>query len=199
MRTVAARYKVVRTLGGTGYTDVALVLERPSPTHQHLRRRRRRPDADDTVVLHHRSFRPLVELAELEAYAAQLESAAAHGEKGTLWYFVTTKARRDGTVAVSLFDRWFDGQRLRCEERAHREFDSADDAASTAAGIDFTAELQAWAEQRNDEREARCRDAGIDELVQDDQSHETAAAALELAALLAHVTGRAPPDGGHQT
>jgi hypothetical protein len=185
MPTEGPRYRVVRTLGGVGYTDVALVLTHP-PARRH-RLGRHAAGGDDTVVLHHRAFRPLSELAELEAYAAQLESAAGHGERGRLWYFVTSGARRDGTVVVSLFDRWFDGQRLRCEERAHREFDSSDEA-SASASVEFTAELQAWAEQRNDVREARCREAGGDELLAGERSAETAAGASELADLLAWIS-----------
>jgi hypothetical protein len=179
------RYEVVRTLGGAGYTDVALVLTRSADKPHRFARHR--PQEDTTLVLHHEVFRPLSELAELESYAAQLERAAAHAEAGAFWYFVTTKAHRDGTVEVSLFDRWFDGRKLRCEERAHREFSSRDESVETAA-VDFTAGLQAWAEHRNEEREAACREAAGHEDVEDTQAAQSAAGALELSALLASVT-----------
>ncbi|HWH12148.1 MAG TPA: hypothetical protein VG165_13545 [Solirubrobacteraceae bacterium] len=88
---------------------------------------------------------------------------------------------------MSLFDRWFDGRHVRCEQRAHREFDSADDAGASAA-VDFTAGLQAWAEQQNDAREARCREVGGDEVLEAEQSAQAASAAAELAALLAEIS-----------
>ncbi|HEX3875225.1 MAG TPA: hypothetical protein VHW26_13815 [Solirubrobacteraceae bacterium] len=185
----APRYEVVRTLGGAGYTDVALVVTRSAAGHHRHLGRRHDPAGDDTIVLYHRAFRPLSELVELEAYAAQLESAAKHAARGHLWCFVTTAAHRDGTVEVSLFDRWFDGRQVRCEQRASREFDSTDEA-SAAAALDFTAGLQAWAEQHNDAREAGCRERGGDELLEAERSEQTAAGARDLAALLAGVNRR---------
>jgi hypothetical protein len=188
MHGYAPRYEVRRTLGGKGFTDVALVLTR-SPAarrrfaaHHHTE--------DDTVVLHHHVFRPLSELAELEAYAAQLETAARHAEQGRLWYFLTTRPHADGTVEVSLFDRWFDGRHLRCEQRAHSEFDSSDEA-SAAASVEFTASLQAWAEQQNAAREARCRELDGGEQLEAERAAETRDAGRELADLLAGVTRRA--------
>lgn len=185
--SLASGSNVVRTLAGAGFTDVALVLTRTSDRRHRLGRHH---DADrDTVVLHHRALRPLLELAAREAYAGQRERAATYADRDHLWYFVTTTGRRDGTVAVSLFDRWLDGRRLRCEERGHRVFDSPD-APSSAASIDFTAGLQAWAEQSNDAREARCREIAEDELLEAERSGENAAGARALAALLAGVSRR---------
>jgi hypothetical protein len=175
----------VRTLGGVSYTDVALVLRNGSPGHRRFGRRND-PDEVDAVVLYHRAFSPLSELAELEAYAAQLESAADHGERGDLWYFVTTRPQRSGIVEVSLFDRWFDGRHVRCEQLAHAEFDSTDET-SAAASLDFAAGLQAWAEAGNDAREARCREAGGEERLEAEQAQQTDAVARELAALLAGI------------
>jgi hypothetical protein len=186
MRAGGPRYTVVRTLGGAGHTDVALVRTRPAPRHRRLGLRHE-PATDDTVTLHHRAFRPLSELADLEAYAAQLQAAAGYAERGQLWCFVTTKARADGVVEVSLFDRWFDGRHVRCEQRAHREFDSSEEDSATEA-VDFTAGLQAWAEQQNDAREARCRERSGDEIVDAEQAAQTTAGAADLAALLAHVS-----------
>jgi hypothetical protein len=179
---------VIRTLGGKAFTDVALVLTRSSVAG-HRFAARHHPADDDTVVLHHRVFRPLSELAELEAYAAQLEAAAAHAEQGRLWYFVTTRPHADGTVEVSLFDRWFDGHHVRCEQRAHGEFDSSDDASS-AASVEFAASLQAWAEQQNAAREARCRELDGDALLEAERAAQTLAGAQDLAALLAGVSRR---------
>jgi hypothetical protein len=192
MRANAARYEVVRTLGGKTFTDVALVLRRPSGGRRRFGARHD-PADDDLIVLHHRAFRPLSELAELEAYAAQLETAATHAARGRLWYFVTTRPHADGIVEVALFDRWFDGRHVRCEQRAHGEFDSTDEAAA-AASVEFTASLQAWAEQQNATREARCRELDGDEVLEAERAAQTATAARALAALLAGVSR--PDDRG---
>jgi hypothetical protein len=183
MEAPALRYEVVRTLGGSSFTDVALVLRRSTSVTHRFGARHHHAD-DDTVVLHHRVFRPVAELAELEAYAAQLEIAAANAARGQLWYFVTTRPHADGTVEVTLFDRWFDGRQVHCEQRAHGEFDSSDEASS-AASIEFAATLQAWAEHQNDGREARCRELGGDELLEAEQAAQALTGARELASLLA--------------
>jgi hypothetical protein len=52
---------------------------------------------------------------------------------------------------------------------------------------EFLAELQAWAEQRNDEREASCLDAAAEETTRTERSIERAAAADQLARILASV------------
>jgi hypothetical protein len=184
------RFSVVRTLGGTSYTDVALVRTSGArPHHGHLHRR----VPDETVVVHHRTFRPLLERTELEAYAGQLEQAADHGNTGSLWYFVTTTARPDGTVAVSLYDRWFDGTRLRCERQIQREFDVQAET-SVAPSLEFAAGLRAWADARNADRDALLLEANADEVVQTERSGATASAAADLADLLASV-GRPGPAG----
>ena len=143
---------------------------------------------------HHRSFKPRLELAELETYAAQLESAAEHGNDGTLGCFVRTEARDDGTVRVKLYERWFDGQHLRCEQLADREFDSTAEDALVASS-EFLAELQAWAEQRNQEQDldavARQSVEAAHERARTQRSTERAAAADELAQILAGVNKHA--------
>jgi hypothetical protein len=142
----------------------------------------------DAVVLAHRTFRPMFELAEMEAYAAQLERAAAHANEGTFGCFVDAGQRDDGIVRVTLYERWFDGQRLRCEELASRDFDATEpDALRSSA--EFLTELQAWAEERNEQREARYREAAADDRDRVERATERDDAARELAQILeAHNT-----------
>ena len=180
-------YSVVRDTRRPGYTDVALV--RNSAPHGALDRLRHheRPDA---IVLHHRTFRPMLELAELEAYAAQLERAAAHGNEGTLGCFVETEKGEDGIVGVALYERWFDGRRLRCEQLAGRDFDSTADNAVVDSS-EFLAELRDWAERRNDERESSDREAATEDAARTERSAERAAAAAELNQILSALNERA--------
>jgi hypothetical protein len=153
---------------------------------EHLLHHERR----DAIVLHHRTFRPMLELAELEAYAAQLEHAAEHGNEGTLGCFVETENGEDGIVRVALYERWFDGRRLRCERLAGRDFDSTADNAVVDSS-EFLAELQVWAERRNDEREASHREAATEDAVRTERSIERATAAAELDRILSGLNDRA--------
>jgi hypothetical protein len=180
-------YGVVRDTGRPGYTDVALIrCATPHGVVDHLLHHERR----DAIVLHHRTFRPMLELAELEAYAAQLERAAEHGNGGTLGCFVETENRDDGVVRVTLYDRWFDGQRLRCEQLAGRDFDSTADNAVVDSS-EFLAEVRDWAERRNDERDASYRDAATEDAARAERSVERAAAAAELDRILSGLNERA--------
>lgn len=137
----------------------------------------------DAVVLYHGSFRPLLELAVLEAYAAQLEQAAAHGNAGTLGCFVDISTHGDGVVRVALFERWFDGEHLRCEQLAAREFESTAERVVVDAA-EFLADLRAWAETRNEEREANGRNALAAEIARSERAMDRAEAAAELASIL---------------
>jgi hypothetical protein len=179
-------YSVVRDLGGPSYADVALI--RSSGPHGVLDQLLQR-DRRDTVVLHHRTFRPKFELLALEAYAARLERTAEHGNNGTLGCFVDAEPRRNGIVHVTLYERWFDGQHLRCERLAGRDFDSTDESALVASS-EFQAELQAWAEQRNHDRDAAYLDAAAEEAAQTERAAERANAAHELARILTSVNKR---------
>lgn len=179
-------YSVVRDLGGPSYADVALI--RSSGPHGVLDQLLHR-DRRDTLVLHHRTFRPKFELMELEAYAAQLERAAEHGNCGTLGCFVDTEPLRDGTVHVTLYERWFDGRYLRCKRLSRRHFDPADDSTLVESS-EYHAELQAWAERRNDERDTGYLDALAEESARCERSVERAQAARELAQILAGLNQR---------
>jgi hypothetical protein len=181
------RYRVVRDLSRPGFADVALVRD---TEHRTRFRRLRHRDASDAAVLHHRAFRPMLELAAMEAYAAQLELTAEHGNAGTLGCFVQTAEGDDGTVRVILWERWFDGHRLHCEMLAGRRFDASDDQALVASS-EFLTEVQAWAQERNDERELQQIDDALREQDQVQRASERAEAATQLAQILAsHNAGR---------
>jgi hypothetical protein len=126
----------------------------------------------------------MLQLAAMETYAAQLERAAQHGNDGTLGCFVACEQGDDGTVRVKLWERWFDGRRLRCEQLAGREFDASDDDAVVASS-EFLAELQAWAQDRNDERETQRLEDAVDEQDRAERASERAEAASQLAEILA--------------
>jgi hypothetical protein len=179
-------HSVVRDMGGPGYVDVALVRSAvPHGVLSHLLHHER----GGAIVIYHRSFRPLLELSELEAYAGQLEQVAAHGNAGTLGCFVDICDQPGGIVQVALYERWFDGVHLRCERLAVREFEAAADHALVDSA-EFVTELRAWAEQRNDERDASDQDARDAETERTERAIDRAEAARELAQLLNTVDQR---------
>jgi hypothetical protein len=174
-------YSVVRDLGGPARADVALV--RSSGPHGVLERLLHKPPGD-AVVLAHRTFRPMFELSDMEAYAAQLQRAATHGNEGTLGCFVDTKQGEDGTVRVALYERWFDGQRLRCDELACRDFDATEPDA-VASSAEFLTELQSWAADRNDQQELDYLEAAAQDRDRVERATERSDAARDLAQILA--------------
>jgi hypothetical protein len=175
------QYRVVRDIGGPSYADVALVrFPAPHGVLEHLLHREHR----DALVLAHRTFRPMFELTEMEAYATQLERAAKHGNEGTLGCFVDTDQRDGGVVRVALYERWFDGRRLQCERLATRDFDAADPDALVASS-EFLTELQAWASDRNDERETAYIEAAVQDSDRAERATEREDAARQLAEILA--------------
>ena len=179
--TAGYHWSVVREVARPGYVDVALIrCVEPHGVLKRLRRHERR----GAVVLHHRTFRPLLELAQLEAYAAQLERAAEHANEGTLGCFVETEQRDAGIVRVALYERWFDGQRLHCEQLAGRDFDASDGSAVVASS-ELLAELRAWAEERNEDREMSAASAAVEETARTERASERTEAADQLARILA--------------
>jgi hypothetical protein len=173
-------YSVVRDIAGPGFADVALIrCSEPRGVLAHLLNHDRR----DALVLHHRSFRPISELAELEAYAGQVERAAEHANNGTYGCFVETEQRDDTVVRVALYERWFDGEHLRCEPLAVQDFDSIEDDALVQSAA-FLAGLRAWAEERNEEREAGYLDAAIAEAVRRERLIERIETGDQLARIL---------------
>jgi len=141
------RYRVTRCWDRAGYLRVALVREAPRRDHRPAAAER------DHIVVAQRTFRARFELFELEAYAAQLERAAEHGNRGTLGSFVEIEPSADGAVSVTLYERWFKGRHLRCEQLASRRFDADQDDALVASA-EYLVELQDQAAQRNRQREA---------------------------------------------
>jgi hypothetical protein len=180
----AFSYEVKRDVWGAGRTDVSLVRQAPSP---HRRSLLRRAHGEEPLMLFRRTFRPLLELKELERYAAELERVARHGNDGTLGCFVDTRPH-EGVVEVALYDRWFDGQSLRCDELARRRYD-ADDEQALVASAEFVAELQAWADQRNEERELAYAADREGAAGREQDARERTAAADQLAAILRTHTG----------
>ena len=151
------RYAVERTDERPGHVDVSLVCVTDQAVTRHLRRRR---DVLERTVLFRRTFRPMLELAAMESYATRLANVARHANEGTFGCFVAAEPA-DGHVEVRLYERWFDGAELHTDELAWRTFDASDDAALVASA-ECVAELRAWADRQNEEREAayaRDRDA----------------------------------------
>jgi hypothetical protein len=168
---------VVREPRGPGHVDVALVR---SPGPSGVLRHKERGEA---VVLAHRTFRPMLELAAMEAYAAQLERVATHANEGTFGCFVEADHRDDGIVRVALYERSFDGERLRVEELARRDFDATEPDA-VVSSAEFLTELQAWAAERNEQREAGYLEAAADDRDRIERATERAEAGRELAQIL---------------
>ena len=183
-------YTVERTDERPGHVDVALVCVTDQEVTRRLRRHR---DVIERTVLFHRSFRPMLELAAMESYAARLANIARHANGGTFGCFVATEPA-DGYVEVRLYERWFDGGELHTDELAWRTFDASDDAALVASA-ECVAELRAWADRRNEEREAayaRSRDA--DQLTRSTIADRDSAS-RELAEILAEHARPDPATG----
>ena len=169
-----------------GRAEISLVRQPASPKLYKWFRHR---NLGDPVVLFHRTFTPRLELDELERYAEQLERVARHGNDGTLGCFVHTRTR-DSLVDVTLYERWFDGRQLQCDELASRTFDPHDDG-TLVASAEFVAELEAWAEERNGARDASYLEASVEDAVRDERALQQASAAHELAQILARHASRA--------
>jgi hypothetical protein len=177
-------YRVERVAEGPGHVGVSLVRVTEQEVMHLLRRH---VEVLDRTVLFHRTFRPMVELVEMERYAERLSAIARWAAERTFGCFVLSEPEA-GNVVVSLYERWFDGTEVHTDQLARRVFDSSDEQALVASA-EFLAELQSWAEQRNDEREAAYRTASGDEEARRLQVAEREAAGRELAQILAEHTG----------
>jgi hypothetical protein len=125
----------------------------------------------------------MLESVALDAYAARLRLIARYADAGTFGCFALTQP--DGqNVEVLLYERWFDGGEIHTEELARRAFDAGDEQ-SLVASVEFLADLRAWAERRNEEREA----AYLQERMADDDrkrlASEQETASRELHQILA--------------
>ena len=173
------RYRVERDRSVPAHADIKLVrYEQPRGVLGRLTGNHR-----GGLVIFHRKFRTMRELDKLEAYASRLEQVAQHAEDGTFGCFVETESR-DGKVSITLYERWFDGDRLHCEELASRKFDP-DDEHALVASAEFRGELEEWAERQNETREAAYLDAATDDAVRIERATERTAAADDLAGILA--------------
>ncbi len=153
-------HEVERSDARPGHVDVALVRMTVREGRGLVRHHR---EVVGRSVLFHRTFRPMLELAKMESYAARLAAVARYADQGTFGCFVRTEPT-GGTVEVSLYERWFDGDEIHTDELACRTFDPSDEAALVAS-TEFLADLRAWAERQNDEREAAYqRDSDSDQL-----------------------------------
>ena len=180
------RYELERSRERPGFVDVALV-RRQAP-HGKVQRRHQH-ERDEELVLFHRTFRPLLELFALETYAGQLARVAQHANDGTFGCFVVIDTSV-GMLEIGLYERWFDGQRLRVDELAKRVFDPSDDE-TLVSGAEFVAELGDWAERRNLEREAAYLAASAEDASRTQRATERERVAEELARILASEIMRA--------
>jgi hypothetical protein len=170
-------YRVERDVDGPGRADIKLV--RYELRHRLLGARH----GKHGIVLFHRVFKPLLEPGLLEGYASVLQQLAEHVGKGTFGCFVATQSR-EGNVEIKLYERWFDGLKLHCDELASRTFDASDDGALVASA-EFRGELEQWTEDQNAAREQIYMDAAADDLARTERAIERASAADGLAAILA--------------
>jgi len=170
-------YLVERDLTGSSGPTIKLTR------YEHKRTLFGRDRRHDGHVLFQRMFRPIGELSQLETYAALLERIARHANEGTFGCFVENESE-GGHVQVTLYERWFDGTRLHCDVLARRAFDADDDNALVDSA-EFRAEIEEWAEEQNDRREAWYLSAASDAEWRAQQTAERAAAADSLAKILA--------------
>ena len=180
------RYEVERDYPRPGFVDVALVRrEEPQGKFHRLHQH----GHDEELMLFHRTFRPLLELAALETYAGQLARVAQHATDGTLGCFIVIDSPV-GMLQIRLYERWFDGQRLHVNELAQRVFDPGDDG-TLVCSAEFLAELGDWAERRNDERDAANLEASAEDGSRTQRAMERERVAEELARILASEITRA--------
>ena len=180
MGGVRELYRVERGEESGGRVEISLVRVGERVVSGRMRRR---TEVVRREVILHRAFRPVVELAAMEAYAGKLSSIARYANEGTFGCFVVSQPV-GGNVEICLYDRWFDGTTVRTHELARRAFDAEDESA-LVAGAEFLADLQAWAERHNDEREELYQQASSDAELQRSRTAERASAATELAQILA--------------
>ena len=86
-------------------------------------------------------------------------------------------------MEVALYERWFDGSHLRCEQLARRLFDPADDQALVGSA-EFVAELEDLANRRNHDRQLDDLQKRIEQTDMQERASEKTAAAAELVEIL---------------
>ncbi len=171
---------------GGGRVCISLVRTRQRDSVHLLRHQ---VEVLERTVLFSRSFRAMLDKVAIESYTAHLSLVARYAEQGAFGCFAVTRSE-GGSVDVLLYERRFDGDEIRTDELARRAFDASDDE-SLVASAEFLADLRAWAERRNEEREA----AYLEERRADEDRRQLAseqeAAGRELNQILAaHARGR---------
>ena len=140
------------------------------------------------MVVFRRLFRA-TQLTAIDHYAAQLARITHHVENRTFGCFVDIDSRV-GIVQIALYERWFDGDRLHCDELARDVFDS-DDEETLAASAEYLAQLEVLAERRDREREAAYIDACAEDEARTEQAITEGSTAEELVHILAAKTRQA--------
>ena len=163
-----------------GRVRVSLVKQLEREETRHLRRR---VEVLERTVLFSQTFRPMFDLTAMESYATNLSLVAQHAAAGTFGCFVHTGTAA-GNVEVCLWERWFDGRKIHTDELARRIFDASDEAALVAS-VECVADLRAWAERQNDEREAAYAQERDDDDARTRTAAEREAAGAELNEILA--------------
>jgi hypothetical protein len=131
-----------------GRVAVSLVRKRE---HRSAGLLHHRNETVERTVLFSRSFRQMFDSVAQQTYAARLQLVARHASEGTFGCFAETRPEGKN-VEVVLWERWFDEDDMHTQELARRAFDASDEQ-SLVASVEFLADLRAWAERRNQERE----------------------------------------------
>jgi len=137
---------------------------------------------ETVAVLARRRYRAK-DMFGLAEYRAALTQAARHAAAGHYGCYVDTKRHRGGKVEVELVSRQIKDAKLQTEILASRQFDASDENALVASA-EFAAELDAWADRVNDERETARAEGTVEHDVALEDAAERERAAAELEAIL---------------
>jgi hypothetical protein len=171
------RYSVVRDIWSPWHAEIALVRRRS--LHGILARLRHH-GRDDAVLFHRTFTHP--DLGAIEGYAAELERVADYANAGKLGCFVDVRVT-DGALQMTLYERWFDGSHIRCDELTKRSFDPQNGQALIESA-EFLGELEYWAERRDERRNLRELEGSIEDAAREDETLNRALAAQELGQIL---------------
>ena len=141
-----------------------------------------------TVAVLARRRYPANDMFGLAAYKSTLEQAAGHAAAGHYGCYVETTHMRGGRVEVELIERVIADTKLRTSILASRSFDASDDEALVAAS-EFAAELGAWADRVNTEREQALAEGAVEHDAALEDAAERERAAAELADILRRSSG----------
>jgi hypothetical protein len=141
---------------------------------------------ETVAVLARRRYRAK-DMFGLAEYRAALTQAARHAAAGHYGCYVDTRRHRGGKVEVELVSRQIKDAKLRTEILASRQFDASDENALVASA-EFAAELDAWADRVNDERETAMAEGTVEHDVALEDAAERERAAAELEAILRRTT-----------